>query len=106
MFAHKEEIVIIQGDTCQKNVSISGVMLSNIDSVYFSCAKLNITKQLEYDETISKFVFYLTPEETSSLKPIVTDFDITVKFNTSTIKTGVYRGKIMVLEKNNSVEVL
>ncbi len=97
------DIVIIQGDTYQKNISVTGVFLSSIEGVYFSCGKLNLSKKLEFDEILNKFVLILTPEETSSLKPIVTDFDITVKL-LDKIQTGVYRGKLIVAEKTNPVE--
>ncbi len=99
----QSDIVIIQGDTYQKNVSIDGVFLSSIEGVYFSCGKLNLSKKLEWDESINKFVLLLTSEETQSLKPIVTDFDITVKI-IGKVTTGLYRGKLIVAEKNNPVE--
>lgn len=100
------EIIIIQGDTYQKNVAVNGVMRDQIQAVYFSCAKLNVTKELPFDPTIMKYVLRFTPEETASFKHIVTDFDITVKLAETVVKTGVYRGKLMILEKNNSVEGL
>jgi len=99
----QSDIVVIQGDTYQKNVSIEGVFLESIESVYFSCGKLNLEKELYYDESINKFVLLLTSEETKNLKPIVTDFDITVKIIGKVI-TGLYRGKFIVAEKNNRVE--
>lgn len=98
------DIIIIQGDTYQKNVSIEGVYLDSIEGVYFSCGKLKLSKKLPYDSTIGRFTLILTSEETTALKPIVTDYDITVKFFDSKIRTGLYRGKLIVSEKNNPVE--
>ena len=100
------DIVIIQGDTCQKNVFIEGLEdLSSIDSVYFSCSKLQLERELTYDQDIKAYVLLITADETSKLKPMTTDFDITVKIGSSIIKTGLYRGKLYVLDKNNPVEV-
>ena len=96
-------ITIIRGDTCQKNVSITGVETSLIDSVYFSCNDLEIDKALTYDNTIGKWIFRLEPNETSLLKKITSDFDITVKFTDDSISTLIYRGTIRVLPKNNKV---
>lgn len=100
------DIVIIQGDTCQKNVFIEGLEdLSSINSVYFSCSKLEMERELTYDQDIEAYVLLITSDETSAFKPMVTDFDITVKIGTSVIKTGLYRGKLVILDKNNPVEV-
>lgn len=100
------DIVIIQGDTYQANVTVEGVEdLSVIENVYFSCSKLNLTKELSFDQDTTTYVLLLSSEETSALKAMTTDFDITVKFFDSKVKTGLYRGKIIVCDKNNPVEV-
>ncbi len=99
----QSDIVIIQGDTYQKNVIVDGVFLSAIEGVYFSCGKLNLSKKLEFDGSINKFVLILSSEETASLKPVVTDYDITVKFEGNKVQTGVFRGKLIVSEKNNPI---
>ena len=99
----ESDIVIIQGDTYEKHVSIDGVFLSAIESVYFSCGKLNITKQLNYDGSINRFVLTLSSDETKTFKPVVTDYDITVKLNGDKVTTGLYRGKLIVAEKNNPI---
>ena len=103
---NQTDIIIIQGDTYQKNVSITaaGIFLSAIESVYFSCGKLNLTKQLEYDQSVKCWVLLLTSQETESLKLIETDYDITIKFFDDKIRTALYRGKLKVLDKNNPVE--
>jgi len=99
----QSDIVIIQGDTYQKNVLIEGVLLDAIEAVYFSCGKLGITKQLEFDHSLQRFVLKFTHDETTLLKPIVTDYDITVKLFGNNIRTGLHRGKLFVLDKNNPV---
>lgn len=101
----QSDMVIIQGDTYQKNVTIDGVFLSTIEGVYFSCGKLGISKKLSFDESTNRFVLLLKSNETSEFKPIVTDYDITVKFFDDSIRTGLYRGRLIVAEKNNAVEV-
>ena len=99
----QSDIVIIQGDTYQKNVLIEGVLLDAIEAVYFSCGKLNLSKQLPFDSSLQRFTLILSHEETQALKPIVTDYDITVKLFGDTIRTGLHRGKLIVLDKNNPV---
>lgn len=100
------EIKIIQGDYYQKNVSVKNVDSTLIEGVYFSCDKLNICKKLEYDNDIEKYKFILTPQETSELKPIICDYDITIKFTDDKIKTPSYRGSVVVLPKTNEVRCL
>lgn len=100
----QSDIVIIQGDTYQKNVLVEGVLLDTIEGVYFSCGKLNISKELTFDENLNAWVLLFTHEETQSFKPIVTDYDITVKLFGNNIKTGLHRGRLQVSEKNNPVE--
>ena len=97
------DIVIIKGDTCQRNITVKGVDHNIIDTVYFTCSKLNISQELEYDSTIQKFIFYLSPETTATFKHITTDYDITIKFFDDSIKTVVYRGKMIVVDKNNPI---
>lgn len=100
------EIKIIQGDFYQKNVKIENVDVSLIESIYFSCHKLNICKKLEYDNDIQRFKFVLQPEETKVMQDIRCDYDITIKFVDDKIKTASYRGSIVVLPKINEVRCL
>lgn len=106
MITGKINIEIIQGDTYQKNVLIENVDLSLIEGVYFSCKELNICQKLEYDNDINRFVFLLTANQTKDLNPIYTDYDITIKFNDSKIKTVSYRGSCSILPKINKVGCL
>lgn len=99
------DIVIIQGDTSQTNVTIEGVDHEAIQEVYFSCGKLGLSKQLSYDSESGIYILLFTSEETSSFKPIVTNFDITLKLFNDEIITGLYQGRIIVSDKNNPVEV-
>lgn len=97
------EIIIIQGDTCQRNISVSGIQAGNIQAVYVSCGTLNICKNLPYDSETGKYNFILTPEETALLTPITTNYDITIEFTDQNVKTASYRGPLIVLPKNNKV---
>lgn len=97
-------ITIIKGDTCQKNVTIKTGKLRIIDSVYFSSEKLGFSQKLRYDEDIGKYIFYLSPQETSEMNTYYGDFDITIKFSDNDIRTALYRGYIEVLEKTNVVD--
>lgn len=96
-------IRIVQGDTYQKNLTIIGVGQSLIEDVFLSCSKLNLCKKLTYNSKYDKYMFRLEPHETSALKPITTDFDITIKFTNSDARTVVYRGNLVVLPKTNIV---
>ncbi len=100
------DVVIIQGDTYEQNVFVEGVPAEVIEEVYFSCNKLNISKSLAFDSDIQGYVLLLSSQETKDLKVVTTDYDITVKLIGNNIKTGIYRGKLIVLEKNNTVEDL
>lgn len=100
------DVVVIQGDTLEQNVFIEGAPVEAIEDVYFSCKKLNISKRLEFDSDIQGYVLLLSSQETKDLKPVTTDYDITVKLISDNIKTGLYRGKIIILEKTNFVEGL
>lgn len=101
----RSDIMIIQGDTSQINITVEGVPHEAIEKVYFSCSKLDIVKELTYDTDINKYVLLFSSEETSSMNKIITNFDITVKLFDQKIKTGLYQGKITVSEKNNPIGV-
>lgn len=103
MISKKYTIEIIQGDTIEKNVVISGVDSADIEKVYFSSEKLQIEKELTYDSENEKWVFKLDPSETKDLPITTTDFDITIKFTNDDVMTCVYRGVIQVLPKINKV---
>lgn len=100
------DIYIIQGDTSQINVTIEGVPHEAIEHVYFSCGRLELTKELSFDNDINKYVLLFSSTETSTMPKLTTNFDITVKLFDSKIKTGLYQGKIIIAEKNNPVEVI
>ena len=101
---NNSDIVIVQGDTLQKNVSITGIeSMSVIEGVYFSCNRLNLSKKLDFDASTNKFLLVISSAETEDFKAIVTDYDVTVKFFDEKIKTALYRGTLTVLEKTNPV---
>ena len=99
------DIVIIQGDTSQTNVTIEGVTSDTIKDVYFSCGKLDLSRKLTYDSELDKYVLLFISAETAEFKPITANFDITIHMFDGTVITGLYRGKIIVTDKNNPVEV-
>lgn len=100
------DVIIVQGDTYEQNVYIDGVAPTSINGVFFSCKKLELSKQLTYVDDIKGYVLLLSSQETKDLKPITTDYDITIKLIDDSIKTGLYRGKLIVLEKTNTVEMV
>lgn len=99
------ELIIVQGDTCNTSLAITGDGADTIEEAFFSCSKLNLTQKLPYDEESGTYILYLSQDQTKSFKPIITNFDITTKLKDNMIKTIIYRGKLIVLEKNNPLEV-
>ncbi len=99
------DIVIIQGDTYQANVTVEGVQKEAIEAVYFSCSKFDLSRELTYDDDTDTYVLLLSSEETKALVASTTNFDITVKLFDQKLKTGLYCGKLIVLKKTNPVEV-
>ena len=98
-------IEIIQGDSIQRNIYIDGITPEMIKNVYFSCNKLNITKELEYDTANNCYLLYLSSTETSILRPINTNYDITILYGSNIVTTGVYKGRLIVHEKNNKIDI-
>ncbi len=99
------ELIVVQGDTCNTSLTISGAGADTIEEAFFSCSKLNLIQKLPYDEESCTYILYLSQDQTKNFKPIITNFDITAKIKGNMIKTIIYRGKLTVLEKNNPVEV-
>lgn len=100
---NNQMITIIQGDTLQRYVIVEGAPNEIIENLYFTSEKLGISKELEYDEQSFKYELLIPASETVKFKPMITDFDITVKFFDEKVKTCLYKGKIKVLEKNNKI---
>lgn len=96
-----QEIQIIQGDSCRKKITVENVETLCISQILFTCKDLNISKELSYDETIDKFVLYFSSKETAELPSGVTDCDLTVRFIDTQIKTAMYKGLFVILEKTN-----
>ena len=100
------EIYIIQGDSYQKNVLVKNANLISIKNIYITCDKFGICKDLEYNEQIGKWVFYLSPEQTSQLTETTTDYDITIQFTDGKVKTVSFEAKFIVFKKTNKVRCL
>ena len=96
---------IIQGDTCEGSISVLGEGNDAVEELFFSCNKLNLIQKLSFDDENGTYKLYLSQDQTKNFKPIITNFDITAKIKGNIIKTIVYRGKLTVLEKNNTIEV-
>jgi len=104
MIKGNKEILVVQGDSYQKNVIIENVEPINIDAIYISCKDLAINKQLTYNNEEQRYEFFLSADETMNLKSMLTDFDITIYFTDGKVKTISYKAKINVLPKINKVE--
>ena len=106
MVKGKAEIRIIQGDSYAKNIIIENVDNSLIVAVYFSSARLNVSKQLDYDSENGKHKLFLTRQETANFEKGVYDYDITIKFERDVVRTIPYRTALTILPKVNKVGVL
>lgn len=98
------DIVMVKGDTCHRNITIKGADPEIISNVYFTCNKLGISQNLEYDQETQKYILHLDANDTINYKQITTDYDITIEFFDESIRTVVYRGKFVVVDKNNPIE--
>lgn len=101
----KNDITIIKGDACFRDVIITGAEPEIIEGVYFTCSDLQISKNLEYDSERKCYCLRLESEETAQYNVMVTDYDITIKFFDDSYRTVIYRGKMSIMEKHNPVEV-
>ena len=97
------QISIIQGDSYQKNIVITNVDTELIESVVFSCKTLNLTRELTKSLIGNKYELYFTATETLAFSVFNSNYDLTVKFKDSKIKTIVYNSFIEVLPKNNTL---
>lgn len=104
MVEGNREIVVIQGDTYQKNVIVEGVDPINIEAIYISCKDLGINQELTLDENSGKYVFIMSADETMKLQSMITTFDITVYFIEGKVKTVSYMARVNVLPKVNKVK--
>jgi len=112
LISGKKEIVIIQGDSYQKSVQILKcnhgeheiIPHELIDKVIITSKSLNINKELAYDDENKKYLLNLTSSETASFKPQITNYDLTVIFTDSKIKTICYNGQVKILEKSNTLD--
>lgn len=96
------DIRIVQGDTYQKEFYFTNVDISLIDSVNFSCKALNLFKKLD-KINMKYFLLNFTSEETKVLQPFQGNYDITVTFIDSKVKTVLYDSFIEILSKNNPI---
>lgn len=103
MITGKKEINIIQGDSYTKNVIIKNVDHELIETVNITCKALNVDKDLTYDSTTNKYIFNLSPEETSEFKVMLTNYDLTVTLINNRKKTVCYNSVFRVMKKNNVI---
>jgi len=100
MIKGQKHIKVIQGDSYQLNVKVENIT-SAIDHVVVSCSKLEIKKELTFDSENNKYIFNLTPEETTNLKTGTFDYDLTIFFADENVQTIAYRSDLVVLPKTN-----
>lgn len=96
------EIIIIQGDSFQMTVTVEGLSAEVIDSVLFSCEKLNLCKELTITED-GAYLLSFESSETKSWETITATYDLTVRFSDSKIKTVIHNSSFKVIEKTNKV---
>ena len=99
------EISIIQGDSYEATLEISGLTnVSIVDKCVFSSSYLGICKELNLSSSDeAKYILSFTAEETSKMEPSISDFDITIFFTDDSVATVIYQGKIKIFNKKNKV---
>lgn len=97
------DISIIQGDNYEKKLYFTNIDINLIDSVFFSCKVLNLSKKLAKIDT-GYFLLSFTQEETANYVPLTGNYDITVVFTDNKKKTVLYNSFIEILPKTNTVQ--
>jgi hypothetical protein len=97
------DIIIIQGDNYQKKIYFTNFDINLVDSVFFSCKVLNLSKKLDKINT-EYFLLSFTSEETEKFAPLKGNYDITVVFTDSKTKTVLYNSFIEILPKINTIQ--
>ena len=97
------EIMIIQGDSYQKNIVVRNANLISIKNIYITCDRFGICQDLDFNDEIGKWVFYLSPEQTAQLQETTTDYDITIEFTDKKIKTVSFEAQFVVFKKKNKI---
>lgn len=98
-------IKVVQGDTFNANIKVNNISHENIRAVYFSCQKLGINKELQYNSELDRYILKLTSEETEQHPNFYGEYDITIYFNGDNVKTAVYNASIEILDKFNKVDI-
>lgn len=95
------DIIIIQGDTYRREITIDGIDNRVIEGVYFSSHELGICKKCDYEDGV--YVLYFSPSETENFKAFSGIYDLTVRFNKNDVNTICYNSSIIILPKDNKV---
>lgn len=98
-----KNIFVVQGDSLQKRYTFYDkdknlITNSQLNSVLFSCKRLNYEQFLAYDD--GAWVLTLTSEITSNFKQCRTSYDLTLYFESDQVSTQVYRAEFNVLKKD------
>ena len=92
---------IIQGKTYGLRIKFSAEDLLKFNKMWFSCASLDILKEMQFDG-IDTYLLELTWQETQALQPCTTTFNITIQLVGTERKRDLANGIILTIEKNKN----
>lgn len=93
---------IIQGKTYHLGLKFASADIEKISKMWFSCAELNIIREMELDQETSIYSLELSWEETQNLKPMTTSFNITVRLVGETDKRDLANDIPLIVIKNKN----
>lgn len=109
-----EEVRIVKGDTLNLTLNFTNSTGLVIDHIYFSCRNI-LTRDFIYEPpvlnsegaVIAPAYYRLTAgaAETALWPAGRTSYDITIYFGNNTVHTVQYKGALVVLSKDNAVNL-
>lgn len=92
---------IIQGKTYGLRIKFSQDDLAKFNKMWFSCASLNILREMKFNGT-DTYCLEFTWQETQALNPCTTTFNITIQLIGSAKKRDLANGVLLTVEKNKN----
>lgn len=98
MSCNKAYIIIVQGDTSDITVDMTGEAVSAVQSVEMTITSQSVKKSA-VKVSDNEWVVSFTSEETKALKAETTSYCITATFTGNKIATTVYDGVVSIRQK-------
>jgi hypothetical protein len=100
------ELTLVKGDSLTVTVDIEGVVVADIDHIYFSVRDL-VTQEFIYDEQSELWIMTIAAENTDNAEYKVGkhSYDVTIYFTNETVNTAIYKGLLNIKAKDNLVDL-